>query len=455
MCHTSSKNRFYIYFILFIFHVLYGQTAFSQEKTKIYHVKLSQEIQPSAGRLIKKAIDKATAEKADIILLEINTYGGRLDIADSIRSKLLYARPTTVAFINNNAASAGALISLACDSIYMVKGASIGAATVVNESGEQMPDKYQSYMRGIMRATAETQKRDPNIAEAMVDDRIKIEGIIDSGKILTFTTQEAIQHQYCEGEAANIQDVIKKLGIQQYSITEHQENSLDAFINFLMNPLVNSILILMIIGGIYFELKTPGLGFPTIAALTGAILYFAPLLLDGSAAVWEIMIFIVGVLLLLAEIFIIPGFGVAGISGIICIVAGLTFSLVGNNWFEFNPVGGDFAIKGFFRVMLTITIALGILFTFGGSIFNFPLVKKLVLQDAQQASEGYSTKQKGLENLIGKTGICTSTLRPVGKVWIDDSLYEAKSETTYLDKDETVKVIRIESNLLIVRKMEA
>jgi membrane-bound serine protease (ClpP class) len=458
MCQRAFFKA--IQLLVFLIFTMLLTPVFAQNQSKstakkVYVVKLSQEIMPAAGRLIKKAVDEAEAMKADVILLDINTYGGRLDIADSIRSKLLYAKPLTVAFINNNAASAGALISLACDSIYMVAGATIGAATVVNESGEQMPDKYQSYMRGMMRATAETQGRNPTIAEAMVDDRIVIPGIIDSGKTLTFTAQEALLNNYCDGIVANRKEVISELGIENYTFIVHEESSLDAFINFLMNPFVNSMLILLIVGGIYFELKTPGLGFPTIAALTGAILYFAPLLLDGSAAVWEILIFLAGVLLLMAEIFIIPGFGVAGIAGIICIVSGLTFSLVGNNLFEFNVVGADIAAQGFFRVMLTVTLALAALMLFGGSIFNFPGVKKMVLTSAQDSDNGFTTRQNALNDVIGKTGKTTSMLRPAGKIWIDDNIYDAISESSFIENGEMVKVLRVEGYSLVVRKIEA
>lgn len=424
------------------------------KKQKIYYINLSKEIMPAAGRLISKAITAAETEEVDILILNLNTYGGRLDVADSIRSRLLYSKAKTIAFINNNAASAGALISLACDSIYMVPGASIGAATVVDQAGEEVPDKYQSYMRGMMRSTAETKGRDPRIAEAMVDASIFIEGIIDSGKVLTLTAKEAVELGIADGLANNMQEVIEKLGITEYTLTEHQESSLDKFINFLLNPIVNSILLLLIVGGIYFELKTPGVGFPLIAALIGAILYFAPLLIDGSAAVWEVLLFIIGVILLLVEIFIIPGFGVAGISGIILIIAGLTFSLVGVNWSDMNFIAMDLLARAFFRVMLTFIGGMALLFTFGGSALSLPGFRRMVLAVDQKSEDGYSTRRNELYDLIGMEAETISTLRPSGKVLLNGEIYDAVSESSFIDPKTAVIIRAVEGYSLLVRRKE-
>lgn len=450
----QSQPSFLTILLIFIAHVfVHADSISNKNATLIYHIRLSEEIQPAAGRMIKKSFQAAQDAKADIILLEINTYGGRLDVADSIRSKILYSKIPTVAFINNNAASAGALISLACDSIYMVPGASIGAATVVDgASGEQLPDKYQSYMRGMIRSTAETKGRNPDIAEAMVDERKVVDGISEAGKVLTLTSKEAVQYKMANGIANNTQEVLKQLNISNYTIESHTLNTTDYVINFLLNPIVNSILILLIIGGIYFELKTPGIGFPILASLIGAILYFAPLIIDGTANIWEILIFITGVGLLLLEIFVIPGFGIAGIAGIICIIAGLTFSLIGFNGFdfEFNFITGDLMIQAFFRVMVVTTIAFVVIFFFGQSILSMPGFNKLVLTSNQESEDGFSTKRNELYHLIGKEGVVVNQLRPAGKINIEGELYEAISSSSMLDKDTKVKVTGVDGYSLKV-----
>jgi membrane-bound serine protease (ClpP class) len=229
----------------------------STSRKLVYQIDLNQEIMPAAWRLIQESVANAEAAKADVILIRLNTYGGRLDVADSIRTRLLNAKPTTIVHIDKNAASAGALISIACDSIYMVSGATIGAATVVDQEGTQLPDKYQSYMRGMMRATAEAKGRDPAIAEGMVDDRVSIEGVTEEGKVITFTVSEAIEHGFCDGEIATIPEVLKAAGVNDYELVVHELSTLDEVIHFLLNPVVSSLLLMLIFGGVYFELQTP------------------------------------------------------------------------------------------------------------------------------------------------------------------------------------------------------
>ena len=171
---------------------------------KVYEFKIMQEIAPPVWLTTRKAFKEARDMKADIILIHENTYGGMLDMADSLRTIILHSKIPVYVFIDNNAASAGALIAISCDKIFMRKGANIGAATVVNEKGEKLPDKYQSYMRSMMRSTAEAKGRNPEIAEAMVGAIRKVDGIADSGRVLTFTVNEAIKYHYCDGEAENI-----------------------------------------------------------------------------------------------------------------------------------------------------------------------------------------------------------------------------------------------------------
>lgn len=207
----------------------------------------------------------------------MNTYGGLLESADSMRTAILYSPIPVYVFIDNNAASAGALISIACKKIYMRKGANIGAATVVNQTGAALPDKYQSYMRSMIRSTAEAQgkdtliqngdtiykwKRDPLIAEAMVDDRVIVPNLIDSGKVLTLTSQEALKWGYCDGIAESPDQVITEyIGCKDYEIKSYEPSWFDNVKGFFMSPVIQSLLIIIIIGGIYFEMQTPGLGF--------------------------------------------------------------------------------------------------------------------------------------------------------------------------------------------------
>jgi membrane-bound serine protease (ClpP class) len=352
----------------------------------------------------------------------------------------------------------------------MRTGANIGAATVVNQTGQAMPDKYQSYMRSTMRATAEAHgkdtiihkgdtiyrwKRDPLIAEAMVDPRTYIENIIDTGKVLTFTPDEAIKNGYCEGIANNVDEVLKKAGIKEYTLQTYKPSGIEKVVDFMINPVLQGILIMIIIGGIYFELQTPGIGFPILASAIAAILYFSPLYLEGMAENWEIILFGVGVILLAVEIFVIPGFGVAGISGIIFIITGLTLSLVDNVAFEFEPHHIKAIIASLLLVIFSMLISIvGSIYLSKKLFSSGSFLGHLALSAVENAEDGYVGVDMSAKKMIGKTGIAMSVLRPSGKVIIDNLILDAKSEDGFIDKNTEVEVIRFETGQVYVIKKE-
>ena len=439
----------------------------TNDRTLIYKFNIREQIAAPIWRITQKSFEEAYQKKVDYILIHMNTYGGLLDAADSIRTKILNSKIPVLVFIDNNAASAGALISIACDSIYMRPGSSIGAATVVNAQGEVVPDKYQSFMRSTMRATAEahgkdtiitdtdttiTWHRDPRIAEAMVDPKVYIESIIDTGQVLTFTTEEAIKYGYCEGQAENIEQVLEIAGISNYTILEFVPTALDKVIGLLINPIVHGLLIMIIIGGIYFELQTPGIGFPLAAALLAAILYFAPLYLEGLAEHWELVLFFVGIVLIGVEIFAIPGFGVAGVSGIILMVTGLALSMVDNIVFSFDGFAGFEAIlKALFIVVTSSLLSFLLSLWISKKLFTSRTFPNLALNTIQDINKGFvGVESKIQKDIIGKTGVAHTLLRPSGKVLIEGEIYDAKSETGYIEKGAAVRVVRDETGQIYV-----
>lgn len=441
----------------------------SKDKILIYKFDIRKEIAKPVWRITQLAFNEAMQLKADYIIIHLNTYGGMVNIADSIRTKIINSTIPVIVFIDNQAISAGALISIAADSIYMRSGGSIGAATVVNQSGEVVPDKYQSFMRSTMRATAESHgkdtivkngdtllvwHRDPKIAEAMVDPVIKIEGIIDSGQVLTFTAEEAMKNGYCEGLAASIKEVITHLGISEYEIKKYKPTGVDSFIDFLLSPIIQSILIMLIVGGIYFELQSPGIGFPLGAAAVAALFYFAPLYLEGLAQNWELIIFIVGLILIALEIFVIPGFGLAGILGIVLVISGLTLSLVDNFTFRYDrSIAFEKVIRAFFLVVFSFFASFILSIYLSKKIFTPGHVfKGLALNLSEDKEDGYVGIDYSQKNMIGKTGIAYTMLRPSGKIEIDGEIYDAKCEYSYINKGDKIKVIRDETGQLYVIK---
>ncbi|WP_297447956.1 NfeD family protein [uncultured Alistipes sp.] len=451
-----------------------SQAADSTGRKLLYTFPVREQIMPSTVRLTAKCLDEARRMGADAILVRMNTYGGLVDAADSVRSALLDCPVPVWVFIDNQAASAGALIALAADSIYMRPGGSIGAASVVDASGRPMPDKFQSFMRATMRATAEAHgrvvdridgtdtlwrwHRDPKIAEAMVG--------ISSGDstttgVLTLTAEEAEAAHYSEGRASSVEEVLAAAGASDYAVYEYRPTGMDRLLGWLTNPLVQSIFVMMIVGGIYFELQTPGIGFPLAVALLGTVLYFAPLYVEGLARHWELILFVAGLLLIAVEIFVLPGFGVAGVVGIAAVVTGLACAAVDNELFR-HVASGEISPAELLRpfgvvigggtAALVVSIWLGRRFLTGSS----PLRERIVLTASMAPEEGYTGHPVSLRELVGRTATVASVLRPSGRVVLDGAYYEAVSlDGFYIGRGERVTVVRAEGGLLYCRMQES
>ena len=421
----------------------------SDSHTLIYRIRLDQDIDKASQRLVVLGLEKASGANADYVLLDLDTYGGAVDAADSIRSAILRYPKPVVAYVNMQAASAGALISIACDSIYMKTGSSIGAATVVDQSGNVMPDKYQSFMRGMMRSTAQATGRDPKIAESMTE----------TAKVLTLTPTEAIAVGYCEGIAESYQDVAKCIaGGDDYIIKDMADEMtwLDKLIQFLLHPLLQSIFMMMIVGGIFVEIRTPGIGLPLLTAVVGALLYFAPAYMVNLLSNWELLLFIAGLILLVMEIFVIPGFGVCGILGIIAVVLALAFGMVDNA--DFYEIDGTFTLTPLLRPICIVTVSAAAAI-FGGvwlvrRLYTTRSFDYIALREEMSASEGYSGVVMGLEVLIGQNVTVLNDLKPSGKVRSGDGrIYEAVLQTGgYASKGEVLKVVAAEQGRLYCEK---
>lgn len=432
-----------------------GVLTAQQTQKKVFTFAIDQDIDPGMNRRVKLAMDQAERIKADLILIEMDTYGGAVTDADEIRTRILESKIPVYVFINKDAASAGALISIACDSIYMAPGASIGAATVVNGTdGAAAPDKYQSYMRSIMRSTAEATGRNPQIAEAMVDEKLVVPGISDSSSVITFSVSEAIQNGFCEGEYTTTKEILAAQNLQSAEIIAYEEKTVDTIISFFLSPAVSGILILLIIGGIYFELQTPGIGFPLAIAVSAALLYFIPYYLNGLAENWEILAFVIGIILFAVEFFIIPGFGVFGVAGIVLVLGGLVLGMLPNQAFDFELVPSSQLFVALLTVILAALTAVGMVFWLTPKVNEWGAFKHLTLTSTQDRSQGF-TSRTYTEDMLGKLGTVHSRLRPSGRVEIAGEIYDAYSRGEFLEKGESIEVISTEGTSLKVKKSEA
>ncbi len=419
----------------------------------VYVFDIKSDIDPRMNRKVGLAMEDATQKGASLIIIHMDTYGGAVNDADDIRSLLLESKVPVYSFIDKDAASAGALISIACDSIYMAKGGSIGAATVVmGGTGEAAPDKYQSYMRSIMRSTAESTGRDPKIAEAMVDENLVVEGISKEGEVITFTVSEAIKYGFCEAEVASIEEIIERSNITNYQVVNYEPTLVEDVIAVFLNPAISGFLILIIFAGIYFEIQTPGVGFPLAASAVAIILYFIPYYLNGLASNFEIAIFIVGIILLAVEIFVLPGFGVFGILGITCILGGLTLGMLPNEAFDFTFVSSGKLFAALLTVILAVIVATVLIFTLTPKINQWESFSRISLADTQQRSEGYTSSFYD-NSLLNKEGTAYTRLMPSGKILIEDEVYDAYSRGEFIDRGEKIKVISTEGTSLKVKKL--
>ncbi len=439
--------------LAFLFWFSSVSLLLAQERAKVMVMEVKSEIDPRMLRYVKLALEHAERTKADYVIVEMDTYGGVLTDAKEIVDLIMHFKKPIWVYINSDAASAGALISIACDSIYMSPGASIGAATVVEGAGGQAaPDKYQSYMRSIMRSTAEENGRDPRIAEGMVDEKVVIDSIKQAGKVITFTTTEALKYGYCEAKVTSIDDILKRNKIENYELAYFKLGVAEKIIAIFLNPFISGLLILVIIGGIYFELQTPGIGFPLFAALIALVLYLVPYYLNGLAEYWEILALFVGIILVILEIFVIPGFGVAGVLGIGMTVGSLVLIMLNNDFFNFDFVPLGDIVVAMFATLGGISGGVLLLFFGGARLTQTKAFGRMALTDTQEKKEGY-TSNFILVPMVGKTGTAFTVLRPSGKVMIEGQLYDAFTRGEYIEKEESIEVISSESSTLRVKKV--
>ena len=421
----------------------------------VYLIPIDGMIDNSLARYIDRANADAEAAEAALIVYHIDTFGGLVDAADKIRKSILGVSIPTVAFIDKNAASAGALISYSSDRIVMAPGSSIGAATVVEGgSGAVASEKYQSYMKGLMRATATANGRDPQIAEAMVDDSLEVPGISEAGSLLTLAYDEALEVEVAEAILPSIDSILETLEISEASRVDHQASGAEQFLRFFSSPVLQSILMLMMMGGLYFELQTPGVGFAGLMALIGAALFFAPHYMLGLVESWEIALFVVGVILLIVEIFVIPGFGVAGISGLILVLGSLTAGLIGN-------VGLDMpdrsAVTSAVGTMAVTLVLLGVLvYSLARYLPSSQRLNGLVLAPELSSAEGYVAADTDF-SLLGAIGRALTPLRPSGTVQINETSERVDVITAgeFIPSGALVRVVNVRGARVEVREVDS
>lgn len=414
----------------------------------VYLVPVQGTIDGGLAEFIQRAVQEAESDSAAALLLEMNTYGGRVDAADKIRTALLETSVLTITFVHNNAASAGALISIATDTIAMSPGAAIGAATPVDQGGAPGSGKVISYFRSIMGETARATGRSPIIAEAMVDSSIVVPGFEDASRPLTLRTDQAIAAGIAQQEAKSLDDVLRLNGLENAEIHRIKENWAENVVRFLTNPMVSGLLLTIGALGLIGELSNPGFGLPGIAGIVCLGLFFGAHYIVDLAQWTDLLIFVIGVALLVAELFV-PG-GILGVLGAALVIIGLFMSLLGKIQYVTVPDLTDAFTSVGIAFILTVV---------GGAILlrgfaEMPVFKRLMLDTRQQPGRGDGVPATVRNELIGREGVVETNLRPAGRVRVGDRYYEATSEGDHIEVGTLVRIVGVDSlSGIIVRQI--
>lgn len=435
--------------------MLLSLTAFAGGRdATVFILPVEREIDMQAFHQVRGGLREAEECRATVVLVKLNTFGGALDAADSIRSSLRRCAVPTVAFVDPNAASAGALIALACDSVYMSPEGSMGSATVVNGSGEPLPEKYQQYMRAMMRATAEshgksmkgdslTARRNPEIADRMVrpDESISL------------TASQAVAEGYAEGIASDIPSVLEQLDMPDARIVYYRPSLTDNLLGFLSNAAVRAILITLILGAIYIEMHSPGLGVAATVATVAATLFFLPMIVTGAISSWVIVCFILGVALVALEVFVIPGFGFCGVAGGLAVMASLGGAIMESDAVTGFDFGG--LVNAFFIILAGLIMAICAAVWLTGRHGPKIIRRHTELMTELSNSAGFVGVDMSLGRHVGAECETVTDLRPAGKIVIDGEILPAVSIGDFIRKGSRVKVTKYENAQLYIELLKS
>ncbi|WP_233522562.1 NfeD family protein [Peribacillus glennii] len=430
-------SAFVLILTMFAF-ALFPQYSSAKSET-VYIVPVEDTVENGLYAFLKRALKTAESNKADLVILDINTPGGAVDAAGKI-GKLISETPIrTAAFVNNRALSAGAYISLNADEIYMVPNATMGSAAVIDSSGNMAEKKAQSYWVAAMETAAEQNGRDPRYARAMAQEGVNLpEFEAKKGSLLTLTAAEAERAGYSEGTVAGRAVLLKEFGLEDADIRHVNETFSEKLARLLTSPFVVPLLLTIAAVGLVIEVFSPGFGIPGLAGITALILFFYGHLVAGLAGYETVALFVIGMFLIVLEFFL-PG-GITGVLGLVAVIASL-FMASGNVV--------NMALSIF--IALTASILVSILFV---KVFRRKMnfFKKIILTDSTNTEKGYVSNQNRLE-LMGKQGRALTDLRPSGTALIDEERVDVVTEGSFITKGSLVRVIKAEGSRIVVREV--
>ncbi len=420
-----------IFLILLIF-LLSSGVCLAENSGPIYLIPLQGTINAEQFAFIDKSLHEAELANAELAIFQIDTLGGLVNSALKIKDRMMNTDLETATFVKGRAWSAGALLALAGQELYMAPSSSIGAAeTRPNE------EKYISALRKEFRATAEARGKNGELAAAMVDKDIAVEGISASGKLLTLTATEALNQGIADDLIKDYQQLLIAKNLRDKEVVEIERSTLEEFARFISSPVISGLLLLLGFIGLTMELVMPGFGVGGILAVLSFSLFFGGSMFTGAASWSLILLFVLGILLLGLEVLVIPGFGIAGISGLLAIFFSLFF------FFPTSEIA--FTVLATVAV-LTVISAFLLIKKFGSS----PFWQKISLGNSAEGYQSHSNQEK----LLGKTGEVVTPLRPSGIAIIEEKRIDVVSEGNFLNRGTKVKVVNVSGSRIVVRALE-
>lgn len=406
----------------------------------VYHIPLQNEVEKALYTFLAQSLDEAKENDADLIVIDMDTPGGVVNDAENIAELLANSETPIVVYINNRALSAGAYLALYGDKIYMTPNATMGAAAVIDQTGNAADEKARSAWAASMRNAAENSGRDPLYGLAMVDASIDLpEFGAEEGQLLTLSAKEAIEVKYADGIVNSLDEVLEAEGLENAEIVSVEESFLVKLARFITNPIIVPILLSIGSLGLIVELYSPGFGIPGFMGLSALLLFFYGHMIVGLAGFEALLLFVFGVILLIAELFL--PFGISGILGGIAILGSLYLS------------GADVT-----QISISILIALAVAITGMVIIMKFfgkklRLFNKIVLTDSTSTERGYVSSVERSE-LLGQVADTLTPLRPSGTIVIGDERLDAVSEGNFIDRNKKVVIRKVEGSRIVVRELK-
>ncbi|MGN7468605.1 NfeD family protein [Brevibacillus sp. SAFN-007a] len=410
--------------------------GFAQSYQKAVWVPVDHTIERGLERFLERAFAEAQEQQADLVILHLNTPGGDVDAADQIGQLIRQSPMHTIAYIDNQAFSAGTYIALNANEIVMTPGSSMGAATPIDLAGNAADVKFISGWSKKMVAAASLNNRQPDVARAMVEIDTEFPGLKPKGTVLSLDARQAKTLGYADRVVSGKEELLASLGISGDSLQVIEPTGGEKVARWVTSPYVMSLLLIIGLVGIVVELFAPGFGVAGTISLVSFGLYFFGHYVAGFANWLHIGLFVIGIILMILEIFL-PG-GIVGAIGFVSIVTGLVMA-------AYDTQQGLASLG--IAVIVTALVAFLLIKRYGVK----GLFGKFVLGDAQRNEEGY-VAPKDQRDLTGKSGIALTPLRPAGVVKIHGKRVDAVSAGGFLEAGTSIVVVQVEGARVIVEQ---